>query len=158
MTITENKALVRQFMEEVFNVKNTDAIADYSVPGSLFAGGLAHQMMVFNTAFPDACSTIDEIVAEADKVVVRATLRAINTGILAGLPTFGKLESPIPPTDQPVMVTGMYVFTIRDDQIMSMAQEFDQIGLLRQLGWTIAPPGSASKKVLDSPVTGDRTL
>src|SRR6266700_2603586 len=98
MTIDENKAFVQRFIEEIFNTGNTDAIADFLAPGSLFAGGLAGQIIAIKTAFPDSRFTIDEMVAEGDKVVARMTMRGTNTGPLVGLPAFGRLERPVPPT------------------------------------------------------------
>jgi predicted ester cyclase len=140
MTTEANKALVQRFVEDVLSGGNVDALADFIEPGSLFAGGLTHQIMAIKTAFPDSNSIIDEIVAEGDKVVVRTTMRGTNTGPLVGLPGFGRLERPVPQTGKPVMVTSIHVFTIRDGKVVSMASEIDQIGLLQQLGWRITPP------------------
>jgi predicted ester cyclase len=140
MTIEENKAFVQRFIDEVFNTGNTNAIADYCVPGSMMVGGLTGQLIGIRTAFPDSRFTVDEMVAEADKVVVRITMRGTNTGPLVGLPAFGKLERPVPPTGKRVMGTSVHLYTIKDSRIVSMVAEIDQIGLLQQLGWTIAPP------------------
>lgn len=136
----ENKALVARFIEEVLNEGKAEAIDDYCLPGSMFAGGLAHQLKVMKTAFPDHCYSIDLMLAEGDRVVVGSTMRATNTGPLGCMPIFGKLETPVPPTGKAVMSTSIAVFTVRDGKIVSMAQEFDQIGILRQLGWTFSPP------------------
>jgi len=140
MTLEENKALVQGFIEEVFNAGNVDALARFCAPGSLMVGGLTGQVMAMKTAFPDNRFTIEEMVAEADKVVVRTTIRGTNTGQLLGLPAFGKLERPIPPTGKPVVGSSMHLYTIKGGKIVSLASELDQIGLLQQLGWTIAPP------------------
>lgn len=140
MSIEDNKALVRRFIEEVYNQGNTDAIADFGGPGSFLAGGLAGQIMVMKTAFPDNAFTIDEMVAEADKVVVRMTVRGTNTGPLAGLPAFGRLERPAPPTGKSVTTTAMETFTVQDGEAMSVSRALDQIGMIQQLGWTIKPP------------------
>jgi predicted ester cyclase len=140
MSIEENKELVQRFIEEVFNAGNTAAIADFTVPGSLLTGGLASQIMGMRTALPDTRFTIDEMVAEADKVVARVTQRGTNTGPLVGLPAFGKLELPVPPTGRPVMVTSIHIFKIKDGKVVSTTAEIDQIGLLQQLGWSITPP------------------
>ena len=140
MTIEENKALVRRFLEEVFNNGNTAAIADFCVPGSMLVGGLAGQIGVIRTAFPDFHTTIEEMVAEGNKVVVLTSTRGTKTGPLMGLPAFGKLPEPVPPTGKQFMVTGVNVFTIKDGKVLSFATESDQVGLLRQLGWNITPP------------------
>ena len=141
MTIEGNKALVQNFIDEVMNAGNTDAIADFCVVGSMFAGGLVGQIKAMKTAFPDLHQSIDDIFADGNKVAVRVTLTATNTGPLVGLPAFGRLEIPVPPTGKSVTHSGMYFFTISDGKIVSYAAELDQIGLLRQLGWTFTPPG-----------------
>lgn len=140
MTSEENKALVQRFIDEVLNDGNTAAIADFCVPGSFFAGGIEGQIIAMKTAFPDNHFTIDDILAEGDKVAVRVTIRGTNTGPLVGLPAFGRLETPVPPTGKSVMASGMNFFTVSDGKIVSFAAELDQIGLLRQMGWTFTPP------------------
>jgi predicted ester cyclase len=143
MSLGDNKALVQQFIDKVINAGNTAAITEFCVAGSMFAGGIEGQIRVMKTAFPDHHLAIDEIVAEANKVAVRVTIHATNTGPLVGLPAFGRLETPVPPTGKSVTASGLYLFTVADGKILGYAAEFDQIGLLRQLGWTFTPPGTA---------------
>jgi predicted ester cyclase len=142
MSLEDNKVLVQRFIDEVMNAGNTAAIADFCVAGSMFAGGIEGQIKAMKTAFPDNHLTIDEILAEGKKVAVRVTTRGTNTGPLVGLPAFGRFEAPVPPTGKSVTGSGTYVFTVSDGKIVSFAAELDQIGLLRQLGWTFTPPGT----------------
>ena len=142
MSLEDNKMLVQRFIDEVMNAGNTAAIANFSVAGTIFAGGIEGQIKVMKTAFPDNHFTIDEILAEGDKVAVRVTTHGTNTGPLVGLPAFGRLETPVPPTGKSVTGSGLYVFTVSDGKIVSFVAELDQIGLLRQLGWTFTPPGT----------------
>lgn len=141
MTIEQNKALVQRFINEVFNAGNMDAITELCVPGSMFAGGIAGQIKSMKTAFPDNQFTVDEMIAEGSQVAVQVTIRGTNTGPIVGLPAFGRLDTPVPPTGKAVTHTGMYLFTVSSGKIVSYAGELDQIGLLRQLGWTFTPPG-----------------
>ncbi len=141
MSLEDNKALVRRFIDEVFNAGNTAAIADFCIPGSMFAGGIEGQIKAMKMGFPDNHLTIDDILAEGNKVAIRVTIHGTNTGPLVGLPAFGRLETPVPPTGKSVTGSGMYVFMVADGKIVSFASELDQIGLLRQLGWTFTPPG-----------------
>ncbi|OGO29593.1 MAG: hypothetical protein A2136_07740 [Chloroflexi bacterium RBG_16_54_11] len=140
MTIEDNKALVQRFIGEVMNAGNTAAIADLCIPGSMFAGGIEGQIKAMKMGFPDNHLTIEDILAEGDKVAVRVTIHGTNTGPLVGLPAFGRLETPVPPTGKSVIGSGMYVFTVSNGKIMSFTAELDQIGLLQQLGWTFTPP------------------
>jgi predicted ester cyclase len=142
MTIEDNKALVQRFIDEVMNAGNAAAIADLCVPGSLFAGGIDGQIKNMKMGFPDNHLTIEDILAEGDKVAVRVTIHGTNTGPIVGLPAFGRLEAPVPPTGKSVIGGGMYFFTVSNGKIVSFTAELDQIGLLRQLGWTFTPPAN----------------
>ena len=140
MSTESNKSLIRQFIDVVWNQGNAAAIPEFCVPNSMFAEGIEGQLKAMKTAFPELHFTVDEIVAQNDKVVVKVTQRGTNAGPLVGLPGFGRLEAPVPPTGNKISVTGMFMFTVTDGRIVSYAQEFDQVGLLRQLGWTFTPP------------------
>lgn len=140
MATEENKALVQGFIEQVINQGMLDRMPDFFLPGSMLGGGLAGQLMVMRTAFPDNHLTIEEMVAEGDKVVVRTTTRGTNTGPLAGLPAFGRFEQPALPTDKQVMVTSIYIFTLSGGKITGLTSEFDQVGMLQQLAWVLTPP------------------
>jgi predicted ester cyclase len=140
MSLEDNKALVQRFVDEVFNAGNTAAIADFCVPGSMFAGGIEGQIKVMKMGFPDNHFTIDEILAEGNKIAIRVTIHGTNTGPFVGLPAFGRLEIPVPPTGRSVSASGMMIFTVSDGKIVSFARELDQIGMLQQLGWTFTPP------------------
>jgi predicted ester cyclase len=142
MSLEHNKMLVQRFIDEVMNAGNTAAIADLCVAGSMFAGGIEGQIKAMKTSFPDNHLTIDDILAEGDTVAVRGTTHGTNTGPLVGLPAFGRFETPLPPTGRPATTTGMYFFTVSDGRIVSFASELDQVGLLRQLGWTFTPPAA----------------
>jgi predicted ester cyclase len=135
-----NKKLVKQFIDQVMTNGNTDAIAGFCVAGSMFAGGITGQIKAMKSAFPDIRFSIDDMVAEGQKVAVRVTARGTNTGPLVGLPAFGRLEKPVPPTSRSVTHSAIYVFTLSGGKIVSYAAELDQVGLLRQLGWTFTPP------------------
>ena len=136
----DNKAFVQRFVDDIMSAGNTASIADFCVAGSMFAGGFAGQINVIKTAFPDFQWTIDEVFADGNKVAVRMAARGTNTGPLVGLPAFGHFDQPLPPTSKLVLVSGIYIFTVSDDKIVSLAYEIDQVGLLQQLGWTITPP------------------
>ncbi len=141
-----NKALVQDFIEEVLVRGKLDRIAEYCLPGSLLAGGLAGQFTVIRTAFPDLRYSIDSLLAEGDQVIVRSTMQATHSGPLMGLPVFGKLQTPILPSGRTIVVTAIAIYTLKDGRILSVAQEFDQIGMLLQMGWTITPPEGISQE------------
>ena len=85
-------------------------------------------MSLYLTAFPDARFTVEDELAEGDRVVSRSTLRGTHQGEFMG----------IPPTGKPVTVTGMSI-----DRIVEGWLNFDGLGMLQQLG-VIPAPGQAS--------------
>jgi predicted ester cyclase len=133
--------LVQRFIDEVLNAGNFATLAELTVPGSMFAGGQEGQVQAMRTAFPDLHFTIVDILAEGNKVAVQLSTQGTHTGPLVGLPGFGRLETPIPPTGKTVIGSAINMFTVSDGKIISFASELDQIGLLRQMGWTFTPPG-----------------
>ena len=92
VSLEDNKVLVQRFIDQVMNAGNTAAIADFTVAGSMFAGGIEGQIKAMKTAFPNHHMTIDDMLAEGNKVAVRVTIHATNTGPLVGLPAFGRFR------------------------------------------------------------------
>ena len=140
MSLEDNKVMVQRFIDEVMNSGRFAAIAELCVAGSRFEGGIEGQMRGMRTTFPDLHMSIEEVFAEGNKVAVRVTTRGTNTGPMVGLPAFGRLETPVPPTSKSVTGSGIYLFTVSDGKISSLAAEIDQMGLLQQLGSTFTPP------------------
>jgi steroid delta-isomerase-like uncharacterized protein len=77
----------------------------------------------FGTAFPDAHHTIDDLIAEGDRVVLRTTARATHQGEFEG----------IPPTGRAVEFTGLVVYRIDRDRIAESWGEIDFLRLIRDL-------------------------
>src|SRR5207253_9366036 len=91
MSIKENKELVQRFIQQVLNEHNIEAIPEYMVPGSMFAG--AFEGFVTNyikAAFPDFHLTIEVVFAEGDQVLVQTTIRATQSGSFMGRPPNGR--------------------------------------------------------------------
>ncbi len=132
MSAESNTALVRRFIDEAWNQKNS-AIADellapnYRYHGSDHTPGpaIARELIVlFATAFPDASATIDDLVADATTVAIRWTTRATHLGDFGGLPATGKR----------VVMNGMEFFRLHDGLIIERWSNSDTLGLLQQLG------------------------
>ena len=112
MTLDANKALVRRVFEEVIPSGDATAMRDLVAPDFLDhdplpgqpagAQGAEYVVTTMHGAHPDLRFTIDELVAEADRVVVRWTLRGTNTG-----PMFGR-----PPNGRPVELRAIVIFRI----------------------------------------------
>jgi len=134
MTLEGNKELVRRY-QEAHNANNLDAlntiVADDLVGHSLMPGfpaGLegakqVHQMAVI--AFPDFHATIEDLIAEGDKVVARMTFRGTHTG--------GEFMG-IPPSGRTFAFSATSIFRIADGKIVEHWGEEDALGWLQQLG------------------------
>ena len=107
----QNKALVRRAFEEVWNQSKLTVIDeliasnavynDPNVPGGKLTGpeGVKQFVQIYRTAFPDVRVTINDQIAEGDKVVTRWTATGTHKGQLMG----------IAPTNKPATVTGIDV-------------------------------------------------
>jgi steroid delta-isomerase-like uncharacterized protein len=87
----------------------------------------------WKAAFPDMSTTVNDVVAEGDRVVVRWTVRGTNTGKGNGLPATGKK----------IEVSGFSIFRMADGRIAESWGMFDTFGLFRQLGLTENPLGKS---------------
>jgi steroid delta-isomerase-like uncharacterized protein len=140
MSTEESKALVRREYEQGVNKKDFD-VRD----GALASNYLGHFPGVppiqgieafkqftsgFFTAFPDLQTTIEDLIAEGDKVAVRQTWRGTHTGNFLG----------IPPTGKQVVFTSTEFYRVAGGKLAEEWVELDMLGLLQQLG-AIPPMG-----------------
>ncbi|MDZ7359293.1 MAG: ester cyclase [candidate division KSB1 bacterium] len=130
----QNKALSRRITEECFNKGNL-AVADefvaanftdHGAPPGLAPGaeGFKQLVAMYRNAFPDMRITIEDVIAEGDKVVMRWTARGTHKGDLMG----------IAPTGKTVTVTGIGIDRIANGKIVEHWESFDQMGMMQQLG------------------------
>lgn len=100
MSTTENLSLVRRYVDEVFNGGNLELLdemisPDYKRYLSPTAPPLTPQaqkqrLAGLRAAFPDIHLTVEDLVAEGDRVAFRVTLRGTHQGTFLGLPPTGK--------------------------------------------------------------------
>ncbi|MBV9849152.1 MAG: ester cyclase [Armatimonadetes bacterium] len=139
MSLETNKALVRRQFEAAINDKDlsvidTDMADDFfdhaSPPGAPQGPEAVRQWIRYlHAAIPDLHATIEDIVAEGDRVVVRNTWRGTHTGDVFGIPATGK----------PFALTGFVEWRINGDgRIAERWATLDLWGLRRQLGVTSA--------------------
>lgn len=129
MSAEENKALVRREQEELWNhTGNLDAAEELFAPEQ--ADAARQEAAEFRRGFPDVVSTIEDLIAEGEKVVARWRSRATHQGEYMG----------IPPTGKEVEFTGISVYRIERGKIAESWNVEDKLGLLRQIG-AVAEPG-----------------
>jgi len=121
MTEDENVALIRRLFDELWT-GNVAAVDRYYAPGPL-RDGLREFASQLYRAVPDWRVTIDDVVSQDDKVVVRWTGRGTHLGEWNGSP----------PTGREVTTTGIDIERLIDGQIVEEDGEVDMLGFLRQL-------------------------
>jgi steroid delta-isomerase-like uncharacterized protein len=139
MSVEENKAVVRRFYADGATGASDERLIapDIAYHGPPFIGeihgrdGFRQVLAGFRNAFPGFETTIEDLVAEGDKVTVRHTHHATHQGEFNG----------IPPTGRQVAVSGIEILRLRDGQIVEFWHLDDFLGLLQQLGVVPAQGG-----------------
>jgi steroid delta-isomerase-like uncharacterized protein len=143
MSTIENKSIVRHFIAEVINQGRLALIDEllaptyrYHAPGMEVSTpeGMEQLFTVLRTAFPDWHETTEELIAEGDKVVFRVTGHGTHQGDFMG----------VPPTGKQVSMSGIDIVRIEDGKLVEHWANFDQMGLLQQLG-VIPVPGQGGR-------------
>ena len=96
MSVEENKALIREIIEEVWNKGNLAAMDRYFAPDYVdhtpFPGqgpgpeGYRQVVAAIRDAFPDLRLTLGDILGEGDKVAFRYTMEGTHQGGFMGMP------------------------------------------------------------------------
>jgi steroid delta-isomerase-like uncharacterized protein len=131
----QNKAIVRRSFEELFNrgdlgVADEVFAATYvghdpALPQDIHGPDEFKQFVqMYRTAFPDLELTIEDQVAERDRVVTRFTARGTHRGGLLG----------IPPTGRKVVVTGISIDRMVDGKSAESWTSYDVMSMMQQLG------------------------
>jgi steroid delta-isomerase-like uncharacterized protein len=140
----ENKAVVLRQEEEIFTRGNLDAAEEIYAPGyvghdpsnpeDVMGPEAAKQAAAdYRRAFPDLRVTVEDLIAEGDKVVARLRFSGTHLGELEG----------IAPTGRRVDCTGIVVSRMEGGKIAEDWANFDDLGLMRQLGAIPPPLGQA---------------
>ena len=132
MSTEDNKALMHRAYDAL-NQKNLAILDEVDAPDlvvhivSTTIQGLEafkQGLSLFLTAFPDARFTIEDMIVEGDRVVVRYTFRGTHTGNFMG----------IAPTGKQVTVTEIEIFRVANGRGVENWTNSDDLGLLQQLG------------------------
>jgi steroid delta-isomerase-like uncharacterized protein len=133
-TLEANKALIHRYYGELWNRWRLELADELLAADVRFRGSLAVEVQgvegfrgyvgLVRSAFPDFHNTVEELVAEADRVVARLTYRGTHRG-----PLFG-----VAPSGRAVSYAGMALFRIAGGRIASGFVVGDTGRLLREIG------------------------
>lgn len=130
----ENKATTRRLMEEVWTKGNLSLVNEL-----IAADGVMHDpqsppvhgtegykqfVSMYRNAFPDLHLTINDLIAEGDKVVCRWTASGTQTGDLPDIPATGKQST----------VTGIFISRLSAGKFVETWVNWDTLGMLQNLG------------------------
>lgn len=138
MSTETNKAVVRRIFEEGFN-QNKPSVWDELIaptyvnhdlpapaPGS---EGFKIVAGMFTAAFPDLHVTLEDELAEGDRVATRGYFTGTHKGTFQG----------IPPTGKPIKVPYIDIWRLENGKAVENWVQMDQMGLMQQLGVIPAP-------------------
>ena len=144
MSTDENKVLAGRFIQVwvpgnlglVDELAAPDITVSFPVLGEPVRGAEAfkHLLAQFHAAFPDAEMSVEEQIAEEDKVATRWWFSGTHRGEVLG----------IPPTGKSVAVTGISIYHLAGGRVTDDRGEDDALGLMRQLGMVPAPAPAAA--------------
>jgi steroid delta-isomerase-like uncharacterized protein len=136
MSSEENKNIVRRY-QDAYNQADYEALAevvaaDVRTPNiaSCMSLGLEGAITVHKKTLigmPDYLTTIEDLIAEGDKVVARVTMTGTHTGDFWG----------VPPTGRKVNLTAIYIVRIAGGKIVEHWGEEDGMKVFRQLGFKL---------------------
>lgn len=140
----ENKALVQRFVEESFNQGNLNVVDEVYAPSFIShdpdhpeevrSPEYAKQFVgIYRSAFPDGHAVVEDLISEGDRVAYRWTYYGTHQGELMG----------IAPTGEQVTIAGITIYRISGGKVEEEWNNFDQLGLLQQLGVASSPEEAA---------------
>jgi steroid delta-isomerase-like uncharacterized protein len=130
-----NKSVAGRIIEEIFNQGRVEVIDEIVTAGYVSHDpalpepatgpeGLKQVVTGYRGAFPDLTVTIDDQIAEGDRVVTRWTARGTHEGDLWGIAATGKQGT----------VTGITIDRVESGKIVESWTNWDTLGLMQQIG------------------------
>jgi steroid delta-isomerase-like uncharacterized protein len=137
MSTEQNKAIVRRFLEDYTPAVVDELLVsnyihhDPSLPPEFQRGRDAYKQInaMFHSAFPDLNVTVEDLVAEGNKVAARWIWGGTHRGELMGIPA----------TSKQVAATGTSIHRIAEGRIAESWFNFDTLGMMQQLGVVPTP-------------------
>ena len=142
----DNKAIVRRYYDEVLNQRKVDVLDELAVEDYIehdpFPGqgngraDLKARARGLLSAFNPLRFDIDDVIADEDRVVVRWTNHATQSGDFMGIPATGAAFS----------IAGVDIHVLRDGRLAEHWHVVDMLSMLQQLGLSPAPAGTGAQR------------
>ena len=135
MSAEANKAIVRQWLDAVWQNGQLDRIPQYYAPTYTLDGApksldeVRRDIETIRAALPDMRLTIHDMVAEGDTVAYRYSWQWTSDA-----PFEDDIFGTLPPTGKPVTVTAMTFVRLADGKIVEDWASMDMLGMYQQLG------------------------
>jgi len=144
-----NKAIIRRLFDECLNRHNPDLYPEFfsdvlyraSAMGELRSDEHRHFLLSLFAGFPDAQWTIEDQIAEEDRVVTRWAFTGTHTGTFMGIDATGRQ----------LHCTGICIDRLADGKIVAEWEEWDTLGMMQQLA--LLPPETSIGKPFSSDAT-----
>jgi predicted ester cyclase len=138
MTLEDNKRVVRRFLEELFGAGNLRLLDELVAPHAVHVPankavtygwepgreGFRQHVSWFRNAYPDMHLTVDDLIAEEDRVVAFWTMGGTHQGEFFG----------VSPTGRHVVFTAIGRLRVVNGQVCEFQVHPDRLGILTQLG------------------------
>ncbi len=144
MSTEEDKAFLARSFDALFNEKRVDEADEFyatdyvdhsPLPGQAPGlEGAKQKWRMYMAGIPDLHATVEDIVAEGDRVAVRWTAEGTHRGELLG----------IPPTGRPARISGISIYRLAEGRIAEQFERWDKLDLMQQLG-VLPTPGQTGQ-------------
>src|SRR5215213_9222890 len=130
----DRKILARRSWEEIVNQRNLDALEEIYAPNFVWhepdqdIQGYEQAKQFASTffdAFPDINISVEDVIAEGDKVVTRYTIRGTHQG---------EIEEVGAPTEKRMELKGITIHRFEGDKIVEEWERYDNLSVMQQLG------------------------
>jgi steroid delta-isomerase-like uncharacterized protein len=121
METEANKELVRTMIDQVWNEGRTERFPDYFAEAMRAEAAGLHQTLT--SAFPDLRVSVDDMIAEDDKVVTRLTFEGTHRGSFRGMA----------PTGRRITFGAIRIYQLSDGKVTGSWAYQDSLGLVQQL-------------------------
>jgi predicted ester cyclase len=124
----KNPAIFEELCVEDARIHMPGRLEPYTV------GEIVESVSMSYDALPDYKHTVEDVISDGDKVVVRCTDRATHTGALMG----------IPPTGNKLEYGEIVIIHFTDGKIMEIWVQEDDLWMMQQLGMDLVPKESGN--------------